>query len=126
MMKSSIMCIRGSLSIKHEREKHNVQVSVSYSEAQCNIMWLIRGESHIEFRTQCVIMTLGVGGGGLSLMSFREIIEFQGSYIAMNCQWIVFLYTKSAQFVSCYSQYIQVNSSNQVIVQNYVKSADML
>ena len=69
---------------------------------------------------------VGGGGGGLSLMSVREIIEFQGSYIAMNCQWIVFLYTKSAQFVSSYSQYIQVNSSNQVIVQNYVKSADML
>ena len=28
----------GSLSIKHEREKHNVQESVSYSEARCNIM----------------------------------------------------------------------------------------
>ena len=55
MVKSSIMCIRGSQSIKHEREKHNVQESVSYSEARCNIMWLIRGESHVEFRMQCVI-----------------------------------------------------------------------
>ena len=31
---------------------------------------LIRGESQIYFRTQCVIMTFGGGCGGLSLMTF--------------------------------------------------------
>ena len=37
MMKSIIMCIRGSPSIKHVREKHNVKELASYSEAQCYI-----------------------------------------------------------------------------------------
>ena len=37
MMKSIIMCIRGSRSIKHEREKHNVEELASYSEGRCNI-----------------------------------------------------------------------------------------
>ena len=40
MMKSIIMCICGSWSIKHEREKHNVEELASYSEARCNITWL--------------------------------------------------------------------------------------
>ena len=37
MMKSIIMCIRGSRLIKHEREKHNVEELASYSEARCGI-----------------------------------------------------------------------------------------
>ena len=34
MMKLIIVCVRGSRSIKHEREKHNVRELASYSEAQ--------------------------------------------------------------------------------------------
>ena len=37
MMKSIIMCIRGSRSIKREREKHKVEELASYSEGRCNI-----------------------------------------------------------------------------------------
>ena len=42
MVKSVIMCIRGSWSIKHEREKHNVEELASYSEAQYNVTWLTK------------------------------------------------------------------------------------
>ena len=42
MMKSIIMCIRGSWSSKHEREKHKIEELASYSEARCHIMWLIK------------------------------------------------------------------------------------
>ena len=37
MMKSIFICIYGSRSIKHEREKHNVDELASYSETGCNI-----------------------------------------------------------------------------------------
>ena len=37
MMKPIIMCIRGSRSIKHEQEKHNVEELPTYSEAQYSI-----------------------------------------------------------------------------------------
>ena len=42
MMKPIIMCIRGSRSIKHEQEKHNVEELPTYSEAQYSIKWLIK------------------------------------------------------------------------------------
>ena len=42
MMKSIIMYIRGSWLIKHEQEKHNIEELASYSEARCNITWLIQ------------------------------------------------------------------------------------
>ena len=42
MMKPIIMCIRGSWSIKHEQEKHNVEELPTYSEAQYSIKWLIK------------------------------------------------------------------------------------
>ena len=35
------MCVCGSQSIAYEQEKHNVKELASYSEAQCNIMWLM-------------------------------------------------------------------------------------
>ena len=35
-MKSIIMCIRGSRSIKHKQEKHNVEELASYNEGRCN------------------------------------------------------------------------------------------
>ena len=43
----------------------------------------LRGESHIDFCTQCVIITLE-GGGGVKIITndvleFRKIIEFQSS-----------------------------------------------
>ena len=52
-------------------------------------------------------MTLGVvGGGGVvagvggaitnDALNFRKSIKFQSSWIVMNCQWIVYSYTKSA------------------------------
>ena len=37
MMKSIITCICGSRSIRHNREKPNVEELASYSEARCNI-----------------------------------------------------------------------------------------
>ena len=43
----------------------------------------IRGESHIDFRTQSVIMSLGGGRGGGAItndvLNFRKIIKFQSS-----------------------------------------------
>ena len=45
------------------------------ADSQICISVPLRSESHIDFRTQCVIMTLtgggrGDGGGGLLLMTF--------------------------------------------------------
>ena len=60
-----------------------------------NLSWTIRSESHIDFCTQSVIMTLG-GDITKGALKFRKMIEFQSSWIAMNCQWIVYSYTKSA------------------------------
>ena len=58
---------------------------------------LFRDESHIDFRTQSVIMTLGggIGGGGggaitNGVMKFRKIIEFQSSEIVMNCFYNIY------------------------------------
>ena len=44
------------------------------------------------------------------VLKFRKVIEFQSSWIVMNCQSIVYSCTKSAWFVSRYSPHIQVNS----------------
>ena len=58
---------------------------------QCiGLLILLRGESHIDFRTQSVLMTLGVvGGGGVvagvegaitnDALNFRKSITFQSS-----------------------------------------------
>ena len=42
MIKSIITCIYGNRSIRHEREKHNVEKLASYSEARCNTTGLIK------------------------------------------------------------------------------------
>ena len=42
MMKPIILHIRGSRSIRHEREKQNVDELASYCEARHNITWLIK------------------------------------------------------------------------------------
>ena len=68
--------------------------AVTNAVATINDRWpaviLIAGvESQIDFRTQCVIMT--DSAGGLTLMKFRKILEFQSSWIVMNCQWILYL-----------------------------------
>ena len=40
----------------------------------------VKGESHIDFRTQCVIMTLGVGEAITNVVvKFTKNIEFQSS-----------------------------------------------
>ena len=40
----------------------------------------VKGESHIDFRTQCVIMTLGVGEAITNVVvKFTKDIEFQSS-----------------------------------------------
>ena len=38
-----------------------------------------RGGSHIDFRTQCVMMTLGGWGWAGAIIKFRKIIDFQSS-----------------------------------------------
>ena len=50
----------------------------------CSLITLdiFRGEPHIDFRTQCVLMTLrGRDGGAMAtdVLKFRKIIEFQSS-----------------------------------------------
>ena len=50
-----------------------------------NLSWTITSESHIDFRAQSVIMTLGVGGDGEGgditngALKLRKMIEFQSS-----------------------------------------------
>ena len=53
----------------------------------------LRGESHIDFCTKSVIMTLwGRWVWDLSLWCFD--IQKKLSWIRMNCQWIVYSYTR--------------------------------
>ena len=61
-----------------------------------NILY-VRGESRIDFCRQS--HNEGGGGGGITndVLKFRKIIEFQSSWIAMSCQWIVYSYTKNAK-----------------------------
>ena len=49
----------------------------------------LRGEPHIGFRTQSDIVTLEGGAGAVTdeALKFRKIIEFESSWIVMNCQW---------------------------------------
>ena len=42
MMKPIILYIRGSRSIRHEREEQNIDELASYGEARHNITWLIK------------------------------------------------------------------------------------
>ena len=63
-----------------------------YIRQYIGLLILLRGESHIDFRTQSVLMTLGVvgGGGGVAgvggggaitndALNFRKSIKFQSS-----------------------------------------------
>ena len=66
----------------------------------CRNWKLVRGESHIYFCVQCVKMTLGGGVWGVitnDVLKFRKIIDFQSSWIVMNCQ-----------FTSSYNIHIQL------------------
>ena len=56
----------------------------------------VRDESHIDFCKQSVTMTQE-GGGAITndVSKFGKIIEFQSSWIVMNCQEIWYSYTKS-------------------------------
>ena len=49
---------------------------------------LVRGESHIYFRTQCVIMMFGGGGGWLSLMTFWNSEQLP-NFKVHKLPWIV-------------------------------------
>ena len=58
--------------------KHDIVLPGELNVDEVNLI----GESHIDFRTQCVIMTLGVDRVGVitnDVLKFREIIEFQSS-----------------------------------------------
>ena len=55
------------------------------------ILAYLRGESHIDFRTQCVIVTrAGGGGGGIAndVWKFRKVIEFESSCIVICVSYI--------------------------------------
>ena len=63
--------------------------------------------SHIDFCTQCVIMTLGGVGDFKIQKNYRISMLMHCQELPMNC---VLVYKESVYFVSCYSPYIQVNS----------------
>ena len=58
----------------YDSHLYNAQKIKTRGESLQNIgvtLIALRGESHIDFRTQCVLMTVAVEGGwGLSLMRF--------------------------------------------------------
>ena len=58
--------------------KHDIALAGELNVDEVNLI----GESHIDFLTQCVIMTLGVDRVGVitnEVLKFRETIEFQSS-----------------------------------------------
>ena len=60
-----------------------------YNDDQPFNLLRLRSESHIDFWTQCVIMTLVGGGWGWGwaiineVSKFRKVIEFESSYIVI-------------------------------------------
>ena len=71
-----------------------------------SVLWKLIGESHSGFLTQCVIMTLGVGGG-LSPMIFWNSEKLS------NFKVCKLLFTSKFIFVSCYSPSVQVKYQKQ-------------
>ena len=57
---------------------------INYIQAFAFWMNSLRGESHIDFRTQSVIMTLRGGAITNDILKFGKIIEFQSSWIAIT------------------------------------------
>ena len=67
----------------HQINRNEWLVSFSISTrftAKFKLIFALRGESHIDFRTQCVIVTL-TGGGVIAndVLIIRKVIEFQNS-----------------------------------------------
>ena len=62
---------------------------------------LFRGASHIDFRTQCVIMTLA-GGGTVTndVLKFRKVIEFESSCIVICFSYIYPIADGKRTFIS--------------------------
>ena len=79
----------------HQINRNEWLVSFSIStrfRAKFKLIFVLRGESHIDFRTQCVIVTL-VGGGVIAndVLIMRKVIEFQNSWIVRSSRSEVFL-----------------------------------
>ena len=65
----------------HQINRNEWLVSFSISTrftAKFKLIFVLRGESHIDFRTQCVIVTLA-GGGVIAndVLIMRKVIAFQ-------------------------------------------------
>ena len=63
-------------------------------------MQLNKGESHIDFRTQCVIITLE-GGKSISkdILKFRKFMEFQNSWIVIYLCYIYLIIDGKRSFI---------------------------
>ena len=63
-------------------------------------MQLNKGESHIDFRMQCVIITLE-GGKSISkdILKFRKFMEFQNSWIVIYLCYIYLIIDGKRSFI---------------------------
>ena len=112
--------LKGKTKVFYLRLKFLQKMESLNSNYKTHRLYTFKGESHIDFHTHCAIMALNDRGRGWrwggrraitnEALKFRKIVEFQCWWIVMNCQWIAYSYTKSAQFMSGCIPYIQVNS----------------
>ena len=65
------------------------------------IFMMPRAESHIDFRTQCVIMTL-VGWGAITndVLKFIKVIEFESSCIIICFSYIYLIIDGKRSFIN--------------------------
>ena len=62
---------------------------------------VLRGESHIDFHTQCFIMTLVIEGAITNdVLKFKKVIEFQNSCIAICFSQIYLIIDGKSSFIT--------------------------
>ena len=102
-MLAESLCNIANIKNTHLQQKDFVWISKSFNDIILQFLKKIainnkttqlplRGESHIDFHEQSVIMTFGGWGISNDVLKFKKYIDFQNLWIAMNFQWIVHLF----------------------------------
>ena len=74
---------------------------LSYEVLKMNSLGNFRGELHIDFRTECVTMTLTSGADITNdVLKFRKVIEFESSCIVICFSYIYLIVDGKRSFIS--------------------------
>ena len=72
------------LKFRKIKETHYIEsLFLNIVTGLCDKNTFFKGESHIDFRKQCFIMTLAVGAGAITInvLKFRNVIKFESLFI---------------------------------------------